>query len=306
MDLDSEFSDGLKIAQVERLTGVGAHTLRAWERRYGVPRPNRTGGHQRMYTYRDVELVLRMKSLATQGMPLAVAAERARSEQTGFPEAGVPASSRIRERLTRALLAFDDEGASAAWSEAVETFDIAATFERVVAPMMREIGTDWHNGTVSVGQEHFATSFVLARLNLLSRQVQPVAGAPVVVLACLEGEHHELGLLMLAVMLRFQGLRTIYLGRDMPDSALVRTVEDAQPDVVAVSAGTEQGARRLPGVVRALSQAAPLAAIVYGGGAFADGQEVRPAGAHYGGRDLPAAVGLINQLGRRGRPGGMS
>lgn len=306
MHLDNRIPGGLKIAQVERLTGVGAHTLRAWERRYGVPTPNRTGGQQRMYSHSDVELVIRMKALAQQGMPLAAAAERARSEQVGQPAVGEPASATIRERLTRALLAFDDQRASAVWSEALETFDLFAVFERVVAPMMREIGTGWHNGTISVGQEHFATSFVLARLNLLSRQVRPVAGAPVVVLACLEGEHHELGLLMLAVMLRFQGLRTIYLGRDMPDAALTRTIEDTQPEVVALSVGTAQGARRLPGIVSLLNEAAPLTAIVYGGGAFEDGQEARPAGAYYGGGDLPSAVGLINQLGRRARPGGTS
>lgn len=306
MDFDSEPRDGLKIAQVERLTGVGAHTLRAWERRYGVPRPDRTGGRQRMYNHRDVELVLRMKELAGIGMPLAAAARRALSEQAEAPLPGAPASAALRDTLTQALLNFDEQQASTAWSEAVELFDLAAVFERVVAPMMVEIGAGWHDGAVSVGQEHFATNFVLARLNLLSRQVQPASGSPVVLLACLEGEHHELGLLMLAVSLRFQGLRTIYLGRDTPDADLVRAVEDTQPEVVAVSASTEQGARRLPGIVQRVGESAPLTAVVYGGRAFESDPALRSARAQYGGSSLTAAAGTIYQLGHRARTGGSS
>lgn len=304
MDFDKSAGDGFKIAQVEKLTGVGAHTLRAWERRYGVPTPNRSGGKQRMYSRTDVELVRRMQVLSQQGLPLSVAAEKALSEAAGRLSAGVGVDG-LRERLTAALLAFDEGASAAAWSETLELFDILTVFERVVVPVMREIGLRWHAGTVSVGQEHFATNFVRARLDLLSRQVTPLPGAPTVVLACLEGEQHELGLLMLAVMLRFQGLRTIYLGQDVPNDALVRTVEDTQPEVLAVNGGTAEGARKLPAVVAALRDTAPFTAIVYGGGAFDAEPDLRiHDGARYGGSSLTAAVTLINQLGRKARPGG--
>ena len=307
MDFDPALADGLRIAQVEQLTGVGPHTLRAWERRYGVPTPNRTGGKQRMYSRADVELIRRMRALALRGMPLAAAAEKALAEAPERAAAGESTTVALRERMTRALLAFDEAGAAAAWSEATESFDILTVFERVVVPLMREVGLGWHAGTVTVAQEHFATNFVRARLDLLTRQVAPLAGAPTVLLACIEGEHHELGLLMLTVMLRFQGLRTIYLGQDVPGDALIRTSEDTQPEVVALNAGTLDGARRLPAVVSVLREAVPFSAIVYGGGAF----EIEPGlrmgdGARYGGPNLTAAVTLINQLGRSARPGGIA
>ena len=307
MDFDFALADGLKIAQVEQLTGVGAHTLRAWERRYGVPTPNRTGGKQRMYSRADVELIRRMRTLALQGMPLAAAAEKALAQAPERAAAGESTIVALGERLTRALLAFDEAGAAGAWSEATDSSDTLTVFERVVVPLMREIGVGWHAGSVTVAQEHFATNFVRARLDLLTRQVMPLAGAPTVLLACIEGEQHELGLLMLTVMLRFQGLRTIYLGQDVPDDALVRTSEDTQPEVVALSAGTREGGRRLPALASVLRQAAPLSAIVYGGGAF----ESEPGlpwedGARYGGPSLTAAVTLINQLGRSARSGGIA
>ncbi|MEJ5221543.1 MAG: MerR family transcriptional regulator [Tepidiforma sp.] len=289
-----------RIAQVEALTGVSAHALRAWERRYGVPRPSRTGGQQRTYSEADIAMIRRMQELSQQGVPLARAAELVLLEASTPGEGSGPRIALLTSELSDALLAFDEPRAAAAWAELFDTLDLLAAFERVVVPMMRDIGTAWHEQRITVAQEHFASNFVRARLDQLSRQVQPLPGAPTVVLACLEGEHHEIGLLMLAVMLRFQGLRTIYLGQDVPDDALIRTVEDAQPEVLAVNAGTADGARHLPGVVRALAETAPLTSIVYGGGAFDAEPSLRIEAptAHYGGPRLLDAVALVNELGR--------
>ncbi len=291
-----------RIAQVEDLTGVSAHALRAWERRYGVPRPSRTGGRQRTYSEADVAMIRRMHELASQGVPLARAAEIALQEASTPGEAAAPRIARLKAELLHGLLAFDERRAATAWTELFETLDLLSGFERVVVPLMREIGLAWHDGRITVAQEHFASNFVRARLDHLSRQVQPLPASPTVVLACLEGEHHEIGLLMLAVMLRFQGLRTIYLGQDVPDDALIRTVEDAQPDVLAVNAGTVEGARHLPRIVAALAETAPLTSIVYGGGAFDADPSLRIETAAYGGPDLADAIALISRLSRERTP----
>jgi methanogenic corrinoid protein MtbC1 len=303
--MPDDLSEGYKIAQVERITGVGVHTLRAWERRYGVPEPDRSGGRQRMYSLADIELINRMRRLSEQGVPLTRAAELARREMA--ERGGRTLSDGLVGRLFTALMSWDEAAASSAWMDALETFDIQTTFDRVVVPLLRDVGNAWHDGTVSVAQEHFASNFVRARLDLLSRQVTPVAGAPLVLLACMEGEHHELGLLMLAVMVRFSGLRTIYLGQDVPDDALLRTAEDAQPNVLAVNAGTTAGAQRLLPLLPRIRAAAPLTEVVYGGGGFdSDATARQLEGASYGGADLGSAVLLINQLGRRARTGGKS
>ncbi|MCL6644989.1 MAG: MerR family transcriptional regulator [Dehalococcoidia bacterium] len=293
-----------RIAQVEAMTGVSAHALRAWERRYGVPRPSRTGGQQRTYSEADIAMIRRMHELATQGVPLARAAEIVLQEAATPGEGTGPRIALLKTELFDALLAFDEQRAAAAWTELFDTLDLLSGLERVVVPLMRDIGIAWHEQRITIAQEHFASNFVRARLDQLSRQVQPLPGAPTVVLACLEGEHHEIGLLMLAVMLRFQGIRTIYLGQDVPDEDLIRTVEDAQPEVLAVNAGTAEGARHLPGVVNALAETAPLTAIVYGGGAFDADPSLRIETAYYGGPRLVEAVALINQLGRSRITGG--
>jgi methanogenic corrinoid protein MtbC1 len=110
---------------------------------------------------------------------------------------------------------------------------------------------------------------------------------------------------MLAVTLRFQGLRTLYLGQDVPTDALIRTVEDVQPEVLALNAGTPEGARHLPEVAATLAETAPLTAIVYGGFAFDSEPALRSdaANTRYGGRGLLEAAALINEL-ARSRTGG--
>lgn len=301
--MDSPDRPGYKIAQVERMTGVGAHTLRAWERRYGVPEPDRTGGRQRMYSMADIELINRMRRFSERGIPLARAADMARAEVRDRP--GQVLSADLMSRLADALLAWDEARADDAWTEMLEKFDLQTAFERVVVPLLKEVGNRWHDGAVSVAQEHFVTNFVRARLDYLGRQVSPMAGAPTVLLACLEGERHEVGILMLTVMLRLSGLRTVYLGQDVPDDALLRTVEDLQPEIVAVNAGTTAGAEKLPALVPRLNDAAPLTEVVFGGGAFDAAPALREVpGAHYAGSDLSAAVVTINHLGRRARSGG--
>ncbi|MEO8540802.1 MAG: cobalamin-dependent protein [bacterium] len=294
-----------KIAQVEELTGVGAHTLRAWERRYGVPDPERSEGGQRMYSAADVEVIKRMQELSEQGVPLLRAAELARIEPVAPSDQTF--SESLVARIFSALVSWDEARAVGAWHEAFERFDVESALTRVVAPLLREVGTAWHEGAIGVAEEHFASNFVRARVDLLCRQVTPAEAAPSAVLACLQGEHHEIGLLMLSALLRFHGMRTIYLGQDVPDEELVRTVQRMQPQVVAVNAVTTSGALRLPHLVAEMNAVSPRTRIVFGGGAFDADLELRAvSGASYGGPDLSSAVLLISQLGRTARGGGKS
>lgn len=296
--------DGLRIAQVERLTGVGAHTLRAWERRYGVPVPDRSGGRQRMYSLADVDVIRRMQSLSLQGVALRSAAQQALREAATRGE-GVTAAQSNLARLLDALLNFDEARATAIWAEMIEGHDLRRVFEDVVTTVLRYIGDGWHEGRVTVGQEHFATAFVRGRLEVLARQVTPLPGAPAVVLACLEGERHELGLLMLTVLLRFQGLRTIYLGADVPHDALLRTIEDVQPAVAAVHAGTADGVAVLPRLIEAAARTAPQTRVVFGGPVFDANRDLRAfPGATWGSSSLETSVQIISQISRAQGAGG--
>lgn len=296
--------DGLKIAQVERLTGVGAHTLRAWERRYGVPRPGRSDGRQRLYTVNDVEVIRRMQELANSGLAL----RRAAMVVLGERDAKRPRSGTARvpgeiERFLHCLLEYDERRALRLWGNALDAVDLLTMLEDLVVPTLVHLGEAWHNGQAGVEQEHFASGFIRSRLEALARQSTPVPGAPRAVLACLAGERHELALLMLNVLLRFQGIATIYLGQDVPDDALVRSVRQLTPRSVCLGAGTAASCSRLPSIAAEIRQVAPAVCVLFGGRA-ADDEPARQqiAGAIYGGRTLRQALATIVSETRR-RPG---
>lgn len=292
---------GLKIALVGRLTGVGVHTLRAWERRYGVPRPARTEGGQRLYTADDVDLVKRMHGLAEAGVALPRAAEAAIAELAAR-QAAQPADGGvtwIRTRLLEALIHFDDRTAHLAWAEALELRDVLTVLEEIATPALVDIGDSWHAGRVTEAQEHFASAFIRSRVDALARSVQAREGAPVVLLACAEGEQHELGLLMVNVLLRFQGLATVYLGANLPADALLSTARDLRPAVAGLSASTADPVTALAPLVRSLRQEVPGISILLGGRAFRDGG----VSAIDGTEIAPAALGLaVERIARICRP----
>ncbi len=289
---ESPSAEGLKMSQVAKMTGVGAHTLRVWERRYGVPAPERSEGRQRLYSMRDVEVVRRMRDLSNGGVALATAARTALAEAPA--EAGPGSLAPSYAALLSGLLDFDERAALEAWRSLLEGTDVVELLSGYVGPLLTDVGERWHAGEVSVAQEHFASTFLRGRLEQIHRQLLPPAGAPAIVLACPPGERHELPLLMLTILLRLRGLRTVFLGADLPQADLLRTVEDIQPAAVALSVTTDESAATLPDLARALREACPGSTLVVGGLAI-DSGEVMPVleGAVYGGPSLIEAAARI-------------
>jgi NAD(P)H-dependent FMN reductase len=210
----------------------------------------------------------------------------------------------LRERLTEALLSWNEAKAAAAWDEAVASFDVLTVFSQIAAPALQTIGDRWHAGTASVAQEHFATNFVRSRLAQVDGPTEAGRNAATVVLACVGGEHHEIGLLMLAALLRFSGCRVLYLGADVPLFDLGLALLGSHPNVAAVHAGTAAGARAFIEAVPELHRAAPATAFVHGGRGFEAGGPPEVSGSTYGGDDLGAALTLIHSLARKAGTGG--
>ncbi|HEY6015339.1 MAG TPA: MerR family transcriptional regulator, partial [Gaiellaceae bacterium] len=173
-----------RIGELARRTGVSPDLLRAWERRYGLLEPVRTGGGFRVYSEEDEQRVRAMQAHLQRGL---AAAEAARLARAG--EATPPA-----EALRAALLEFDELGAQRAFDELLAVFSAEAVVVEVVLPLLREIGEGWAAGGVSVAQEHFSTQLLRGRLLGLARGWGVGAG-PLALLACPPGERHDVGLI---------------------------------------------------------------------------------------------------------------
>ena len=111
-----------------------------------------------------------------------------------------------------------------------------AIAEKTLGPALREIGELWHEGVITVAQEHLASNMIGATLLHLLRLIQPLESSRRVVLACFSDEEHVLGLYCVGLRFTSWGFRTLLLGPRTPPSAIARMVEALHPDVVALSA----------------------------------------------------------------------
>jgi methanogenic corrinoid protein MtbC1 len=274
---------------VTQRTGIPAATLRAWERRYHALAPRRSGGNYRLYSERDIALLRWLQAQLDAGLSISRAVallerlrERELSGETvespgeygarlvleGEPQAKtVAAWERLNAELHDALLAMDEQHAGLVLAEAFALYTTEDICARLIVPCLVRIGDDWFDQHATVVQEHFATSYLMARLMALFN-AQPPGHGPLILVGCAPGERHELGALMLALMLRRAGYNVRYLGADVPLDDLVKSVEELHPRVVALSAVLTQTATRLEELSDMLAQAKLRVQLVFGGRAF--------------------------------------
>lgn len=225
------------IRAVERLTGVPAATLRSWERRYGFPAPARTATARRLYTQREIDAINWVRAQTRRGLTVGQAIRQAVQGPLAPTEpAPSDAGTELVDAFIDAVARFDERDAESVLARAFARFAADTVLLEIIVPALVEIGERWARGELSVSAEHFASQLVRRRLLMLLAQQPAVGELPVVVLACVPGEDHELGLLMLAVFLRWLGIRPIYLGADVPEGDLLRCIEETRPTAICLSA----------------------------------------------------------------------
>jgi methanogenic corrinoid protein MtbC1 len=270
---------------VVRLTGVPADTFRAWERRYGVPRPFRTSGNQRLYSELDVGVIGWLRDRTGEGMTISRAIRRLQLEVPAIFDASEPPEAeparaigadhedeRLRQRFHDAVAEFDTQRADGVLDDAMARYSVDAFCERFVEPVLVEIGERWSRNEASVAVEHFATGVLSRRLSALFTIVAPAGGRGRIVAACPAGEEHAVGLLVLAILLARRGWSVIYLGANVPAADLVDAVTSADPDLVCLSAASPVAITEAVAVVsRMRAEMAAPPPVALGGRAVTDG-----------------------------------
>lgn len=228
----------LRIGELSRRTGVRPELLRAWERRYGLLRPERSDGGFRLYSAADEWRVRVMQGHLARGVAAAQAARLALAEDVngdvGPPE---PALTELAADLREALDHMDESEAHRALDGLLATFTLETTLGEAVLPYLAELGERWATGEVSVAQEHFASSLIRGRLLGLARGWDAGSGRRAV-LACAPGEQHDLGLICFGLVLRRRGWRIAFLGPDTPFESVAEAAQTLGADLAVLSATT--------------------------------------------------------------------
>ena len=233
----------LRIGQLAKRTGVSPELLRAWEQRYGLLHPTRTPGGFRLYSSGDEARVQRMQRLVSEGLATAQAAHLVLSDDEPAPPTASPSATTLEEAaadLSTSLDRLDEQAANTALDRLFAAYTVETVLREVVLPYLHRLGERWETGEISVAQEHFASNLIRGRLLGLAQGWGQGQG-PAAILACVPGEHHELGLLAFGVALRRRGWRITYLGTDSPIDAVADLSRSLGPAVVVLLSINAQG-----------------------------------------------------------------
>lgn len=246
------------IRTVSDLTDVNAITLRAWERRYGLFEPVRKASGHRLYTQEHIDLITRVVGLLDRGMRIgqvkaqldAEAKSKTAVLTTGESVVLSDAWRRYVEGMMAAVIQFNEAGLEEIYSNALSLYPMDEVTEKLLMPLLYELGRRWEQGEGSIAEEHFFGFYIRNKLGARFHHRPKSKTGPKILLACLPGDRHETGLLLFALAASTAGYQTILLGADMP-----------LEDLPAVAAKTGARAIILSGILQpgseVLKQALP-------------------------------------------------
>ncbi|GIK41724.1 MAG: hypothetical protein BroJett011_55570 [Chloroflexota bacterium] len=266
-------------------TGLKPDTLRAWERRYGLPQPHRTPGGHRLYSQHDIDMLKWLVARQDEGLSISRAVDMWHSLQeegtdplqTSTSQALISVAAQppltvgsaiteLRRAWIAACLAFDERTAENILAQASALFPQETVCFELLQKGLVQMGEGWYKGEVTVQQEHFASALAVRRLDAL------VAATPLptrpgrILVACPPEEEHTFSPLLITLLLRRHGWDVVYLGADVPSTRLEFTIATARPQLVIVAAQQLHTAASMLEIAHLLDQErVPLA---YGGAVF--------------------------------------
>ena len=233
-------------------TGIKPHTLRAWERRYGLPQPLRTSGGHRLYSQYDIDMVKWLMARQEEGLTISRAVdlwlklqekgENPLDQPSYQPDdylvhtAGGTTLSAIREQWIRSCLEFDEAMAENVLAQAFAIYPVKMVCLEILMAGVAHIGNLWFQNKASVQQEHFASALAAQRLNALLAATPSASRIGRILVAGPPKEEHFIPLLLISLLLRYNGWKVVYLGPNVPLARLEPTVDMVKPDLVVLAA----------------------------------------------------------------------
>jgi len=298
---------------VMKETGLTADLLRAWERRYGLPMPQRTPGGQRLYSEYDIETVKWLRARQAEGLsisravglwkeiinagrdPLAEYSPKVAPPATDFlPVADTPIEI-LRQKWLEASLDFDEIKAVEILNQGFALYQVETVCSEILQSGLRHIGEKWYSGKVTVQQEHFASELAIRRLEALLAATPRPTRQQTVLVGCPPDEWHTFSVLLLSLLLRCRGLEVVYFGASVPIERLEETAAAIRPNLIVLAAQRLTTAATLQSAALALQE--QKATIAYGGLIFNRVPKIRERiPAYFLGESLDGAVQPIERL----------
>lgn len=250
------------IKDLEKLSRVKAHTIRIWEKRYGLLRPDRTTTNIREYSDDDLRRLLNVALLNDHGLKISRIAKLSEAEMKArilAMEDTAGAGPDIVESLIAATLAFDGVRFERLLAGGVLRLGFERCMFEVMIPFMQRVGVLWQVGAMKPGQEHFVTNLLRQKVIAAIDGCEPVQKEPAmrVLMFLPEGELHEIGILFGHYLLKCAGHEVLYLGQTLPQADLFEVIARRPTDVLVTSVSSHSGLVDLMQLADELHKTAP-------------------------------------------------
>jgi DNA-binding transcriptional MerR regulator len=220
--MNNNIKKSFSIRDLENLSGIKAHTIRIWEKRYHLLQPERTATNIRTYSLSSLQKLLNITLLYNNGYKIS---KIAKLEEDNIPQLVNEIIARNSEKhhainaFKLAMVNFDSAHFFQTFNSLMVERNFREIFNKVFIPLLNELGLLWQTNTISPAHEHFITSLIKQKIYIHTEKFQklePTKTDKVFVMFLPENEIHEVGLLFLNYEIVSRGYKTIYLGQSMP------------------------------------------------------------------------------------------
>ena len=219
------------IKDLENLTGIKAHTIRVWEKRYNLLSPDRSDTNIRNYSLTSFQKLLNISFLNNNGIKISKIANLS-EEEIPIKVREIASRAKVEDHainaLKMAMINFDQVLFYSTYNNLLENKTFSEIFYSVFLPLLNEIGLLWQTDTITPAHEHFLSVHIKQKILLNTERIQllePKPDSKTFVLFLPENEIHDIGLLFINYQLRSKGYHTIFLGESVPMASLTDLLE---------------------------------------------------------------------------------
>ena len=225
------------IHDLDKLSGIKAHTIRVWERRFKIVTPHRTGTNRRRYGDDELRRIINISILRRNGFKISAIAKFSTSEieeRVSFLSKDIFHPDTQIDSLVVAMVDYNEKAVNDVLIRAMMNRGLEETMVTIVLPFLKRIGVMWQTGTAEVGSEHFITNIfrqkLISAIDTLSPVLKPKRKK--ILLFLPENELHEIGLLFFNYVIKKMGHESLYLGQSTPFFALTEVNNKWKADII--------------------------------------------------------------------------
>jgi len=227
------------IKDLERFSGIKAHTIRIWEKRYNLLQPDRTDTNIRYYNDDQLRRLLNICTLISSGVKISKINQLSELEIYTKIETLMSSDSNDEQlnvfinKIIESGLTFNNELFEKTFESATQRLGLYKCYTDVISPSLVKFGLLWGKSEIIPSQEHFISNFVKQKLfSAIDSLDIPKANTRKFLLFLPEKEEHEIGLLFAYYLIRKAGHNVVYLGQNVPTANLESSINQIEPDVL--------------------------------------------------------------------------